>query len=214
MDGVVRHIIWDWNGTLFNDIDAVVDATNVIFAPYRLPALDADTFRAVYTRPIWVAYERLLDRPLTDDEWHQLDDGFHEHYHELMLGCGLAADARDALDDWQHGGGTQSLLSMWMHERLVPTVHRFGIDTYFTRVDGLRGVGGGPKAEWMAAHIDSLSVQPGQVLVIGDSVDDIHAAQRLGARAVGFTGGVSTRAALEATGVPVVDTLREALDHS
>ncbi|SEM78800.1 HAD family hydrolase [Nonomuraea pusilla] len=208
---MTKHIVWDWNGTLFHDIDAVVGATNEVFKPYALPPLDADGFRAVYTRPIWLAYERMLGRPLGEGEWELLDNGFHEHYYKLSALCGLAADAEHSLASWT---GTQSLCSMAPHAHLVPIVESFGITTHFSRVDGLLGGTGGEKASHMAAHIEALGVDPAQVLVIGDSVDDGIAARHVGARAVLYTGGMSTRAELEATGMPVVDRLADALDHA
>jgi phosphoglycolate phosphatase-like HAD superfamily hydrolase len=207
---MTKHIVWDWNGTLFHDIDAVVGATNEVFKPYALPPLTADGFRAVYTRPIWVAYERLLGRPLAEGEWELLDDGFHEHYYRLSDACGLAADAELVLAGWT---GTQSLCSMAPHAHLVPKVGSFGISTHFTRIDGLVGATGGEKAAHMTAHIQAIGVDPGEILVIGDSVDDGLAAKHVGARAVLYTGGMTTRAELESTGLPVVDTLAEALEH-
>jgi phosphoglycolate phosphatase-like HAD superfamily hydrolase len=208
---MTKHIVWDWNGTLFHDIDAVVGATNEVFKPYALPPITADGFRAVYTRPIWVAYERMLGRPLAEGEWQLLDDGFHEHYYRLAEVCELAADAALVLAGWP---GTQSLCSMAPHAHLVPKVDSFGISGHFTRIDGLRGMTGGEKAAHMAAHIAALGVAPGEVLVIGDSVDDGIAAKHVGARAVLYTGGMTTRAELESTGLPVVDTLADALDHA
>jgi phosphoglycolate phosphatase-like HAD superfamily hydrolase len=208
---MTKHIIWDWNGTLFHDIDAVVGATNEVFRPYELPALTADGFRAVYTRPIWVAYERLLGRPLAEGEWELLDDGFHEHYFRLSVACGLATDALIALTNWT---GTQSLCSMAPHAHLVPIVDSFGITRHFTRIDGLLGTTGGEKAAHMTAHIEAIGVDPGEVLVIGDSVDDGLAAKHVGAKAVLYTGGMTTRAELEGTGLPVVDTLAAALDYA
>ncbi len=208
---MTKHIVWDWNGTLFHDIDAVVGATNELFRPYELPPLTADGFRAVYTRPIWVAYERMLGRPLSEGEWERLDVGFHDHYFRLAAECGLAEGAELALSGWT---GTQSLCSMAPHDHLVPKVDSFGISRHFTRIDGLIGVTGGEKAAHMAAHIRSAGVDPREVLVIGDSVDDGVAARHVGARAVLYTGGMSTRAELESTGFPVVDTLAEALDHA
>lgn len=207
----MTHIIWDWNGTLFHDIEAVVGATNVAFRSYGMSPLTADSFREAYTRPIWLAYERLLGRPLREGEWVTLDREYHESYHELMRSCELDDTARLSLEAWRAGGGTQSLLSMWYHDRLVPTVQEFGIDGYFARVDGLHGEGGGPKAEHMAAHLAALELDPAGVLVIGDSVDDADAAVSLGARAVVYTGGTTSRRSLETTGVPVVDRLADAL---
>ncbi|WP_067129273.1 HAD family hydrolase [Microtetraspora malaysiensis] len=208
----MTHIVWDWNGTLFHDIDAVVGATNEVFRPYGVGPFDPDGFRAVYTRPIWVAYERMLGRSLRDGEWELLDEGFHDHYHRLMLACGLAEGALTCLQEWEDAGRTQSLLSMWTHERLVPKIGEMGIDRHFSRVDGLRAAAGGPKAEHMAAHVLGLGVDPEKVVVIGDSVDDAHAAQHVGARAILYTGGMSSRAELGAVGVPVVDSLANALD--
>ncbi|MEV0996731.1 HAD family hydrolase [Nonomuraea sp. NPDC050202] len=207
---MTKHIIWDWNGTLFHDSEAVVQATNAIFKPYELPELTLDGFRAVFTRPIWVAYERLLGRPLAEGEWQQLDAGFHEHYFRLCDVCQLASGAEVILSTWT---GTQSLCSMAPHDHLVPKVESFGITRHFTRIDGLTGALGGEKAAHMTAHIEAIGVDPGEILVIGDSVDDGLAAKHVGARAVLYTGGMTTRAELEETGLPVVDRLSDALDY-
>ncbi|WP_283138445.1 HAD family hydrolase [Rhizohabitans arisaemae] len=207
----MRHIIWDWNGTLFHDIDAVVGATNELFRSYEIGPLTHDGFRACYTRPIWVLYERLLRRSLDEGEFDRLDREFHEHYHRLMLACDLSEGARTALQGWQEAGGGQSLLSMWEHGRLVPKVEEFGIHRHFSRVDGLRSEAGGHKAEHMVAHIEALGLDAKRILVIGDSVDDATAAAHVGAEAILFTGGMTSRADLERTGVPVVDSLAEAL---
>ncbi len=208
---MTQHIVWDWNGTLFHDIDAVVGATNEVFKPYGLAMMTAEGFRAVYTRPIWLAYERLLGRPLREGEWEELDKGFHDNYFRLMAACGLAADAESSLRSWT---GTQSLCSMAPHEHLVPTITSFGIDSHFTRVDGLTGTTGGEKAEHMATHIAAIAVDAAEILVIGDSVDDGVAATYVGAKAVLYTGGMTPRRELESTGWPVVDTLTEALKHA
>ncbi|MBP2705998.1 HAD family hydrolase [Microbispora sp. RL4-1S] len=207
----MTHIVWDWNGTLFHDIDAIVAATNEIFQPYGIGPYDIEGFREVYTRPIWVAYERMLGRPLRDGEWEQLDVGFHDHYHRLMEACSLAEGALSSLRAWDEAGRTQSLLSMWMHDRLLGKVGEFGISGHFRRVDGLRTATGGAKAEHMVEHLRALDLDPAKVVVIGDSVDDAHAAQHVGARAILYAGGMTRRSDLEGVGVPVVDSLSDAL---
>ncbi|WP_043621271.1 HAD family hydrolase [Nonomuraea candida] len=208
---MTKHIVWDWNGTLFHDSEAVVGATNEIFKPYALPELTLDGFRAVYTRPVWLAYERLLRRRLAEGEWQALDDGFHRHYYRLCDVCELAAGAEVVLKSWP---GTQSLCSMAPHDHLVPKVDSFGISGHFTRIDGLVGALGGEKAAHMAAHIKAIGVDPSEILVIGDSVDDGLAARHVGARAVLYTGGMTTREQLKETGLPVVDRLADALDYA
>jgi phosphoglycolate phosphatase-like HAD superfamily hydrolase len=117
-----------------------------------------------------------------------------------------------SLGAWEKSGRTQSLLSMWGHDRLVHKVAEFGIDRHFSRVDGLRSASGGAKAEHMVAHIAALGLDPATVVVIGDSVDDADAARHVGARAILYTGGMTRRSALDLVGVPVVDSLVAALD--
>jgi phosphoglycolate phosphatase-like HAD superfamily hydrolase len=213
----MTHVVWDWNGTLFDDVDAVVGATSEIFAPYGLGPFDLAGFRAFYTRPVWVAYERLLGRALEDGEWEQLDQAWHDSYHRLMDSCGLAVDARPTIDALTAAGHTQSLLSMWLHERLVPTVSQLGLAPAFRRVDGLRpeqaDQPGGHKAGYLVRHLGTLGVDPREVIMIGDSVDDALAARQTGARAVLYAGGMQGRADLERLGVPIVDRLADFVAH-
>jgi phosphoglycolate phosphatase-like HAD superfamily hydrolase len=206
----MAHIVWDWNGTLFNDLDAIVDATNEIFASYGLPVMDLDGFRSVYTRPIWACYERLLGRALEDGEWERLDAAFHDSYHRLMERCRLAADAQHAIDALTGAGHTQSLLSMWHHDRLTVAVREYGIGEVFRRVDGLRPEeAGGSKAEFMVRHLAEMGIDPSEVVAIGDSVDDAAAARHAGARAILYAGGMQARVDLDRFGVPVVDRLTQ-----
>lgn len=65
----------------------------------------------------------------------------------------------------------------------------------------------------MVRHLEALTgVQAARTVVIGDAADDAVAALHVGARAVLYTGGSHSRASLEVVGVPVVDTLGEAVE--
>ncbi len=204
----MTHLVWDWNGTLFHDVDAVVAATSASFVAHGLPPVSRERYRELSTMPIPVFYERLLGRPLLDGEWQKLDAAFHAQYEIEMVTCGLAEGAETLLAGWS---GTQSLLSMWHHEALVPLVEQLGVARHFARVDGRVGPNGGHKAEHLVRHLAALDVDPGDVVVIGDSIDDAWAAQHVGARAILHTGGFYASAALSAAGVPVVDSLADAV---
>ncbi|MFI2640475.1 HAD family hydrolase [Streptomyces sp. NPDC018610] len=207
------HIVWDWNGTLFHDNDAVVGATNAAFAEIGLAPITLEQYRALYCVPIPKFYERLMGRLPTAAEWDLMDGVFHRHYVEHRTRCGLAEGAVELLAGWTSAGHSQSILSMYGHEDLVPLVRGFGIETHFIRVDGRTGPSGGSKAEHMVRHLGALAgtVSPRRTVVIGDAADDAVAARHAGALAVLYTGGSHSRASLEQAGVPVVDTLREAV---
>ncbi|MFE9625628.1 HAD family hydrolase [Streptomyces sp. NPDC006527] len=207
------HIVWDWNGTLFHDIDAIIGATNAAFVELGLEPITLERYRALYCVPVPKFYERLMGRLPSDVEWEVMDEVFHRYYAEHRVTCGLTEGAAELLADWRSAGRSQSLLSMYVHEELVPLVRGFGIEPHFIRVDGRTGPSGGSKAEHMVRHLQALSaVDPEHTVVIGDAADDAVAALHVGARAVLYTGGSHGRASLEEVGVPVVDTLEEAVE--
>ena len=216
------HIVWDWNGTLFDDITAVVSASNAAFAEIGLEPLTVEQYRASYRVPVIDFYEQLLGRRPSPAEWERMDASFHLHYTARRDACGLTAGAEELLAGWPGGGlRSQSLLSMYGHAELVPLVRRLGLEQHFVRVDGRDGTSGvSGKADYLRRHLDALSaaadgqVAPAGTVLIGDAVDDALAAARVGAHAVLFTGGSHTRAELERVGVPVVDTLAEAVAHA
>jgi phosphoglycolate phosphatase-like HAD superfamily hydrolase len=211
VDDGVRHLVWDWNGTLFDDHEAVVAAVNDALAGLGVAAIDADTYRTHFTRPVERFYEAVAGRAITAAEWRALDDAYHDSYQAWVERLGLAADALAALEAAEAAGLRQSLLSMWRHQDLVPLVERLGIGRFFARVDGLRVPGGAGKAEHLVEHLAALGVDPAGAVLVGDALDDLHAAQAVGARCVLFDGGSHHRHVLEATGVPVVDSLTAAV---
>ncbi|MEV5525524.1 HAD family hydrolase [Streptomyces prunicolor] len=206
------HIVWDWNGTLFHDNDAIIGATNAAFAELGLTPITMEEYRALYCVPVPKFYERLLGRLPTDAEWEVMDVTFHRYYAEHRVVCGLTEGAADLLAGWRTAGRSQSILSMYGHDELVPLVREFGIEPHFIRVDGRTGPSGGSKAEHMVRHLGALAdVDPARTVVIGDAADDAVAALHVGARAVLYTGGSHSRVSLEGVGVPVVDSLAEAV---
>ncbi len=209
------HLVWDWNGTLLDDTLAVIQATNAAFAEVELAPITLEQYREMYTIPIPRFYERFLGRLPTEAEWERMDGIFHRYYAEQRVGCGLTAGVEELLHQWQRAGRSQSLLSMYGHEQLVPVVRGYGIEPRFVRVEGRTGPSGGSKALHMERHFEALAgvggIAPEHSVVIGDALDDAVAAAHVGARAVLYTGGSHSRSSLEGAGVPVVDSLGEAV---
>jgi phosphoglycolate phosphatase-like HAD superfamily hydrolase len=210
-DGAVRHLVWDWNGTLFDDQVATVAAVNDALAGLGVPPIGVDAYRDHYTRPVQRFYERVVGHPIAPEQWRMLDDSYHHSYRAWVERLALAADAQAALRAAEAAGLTQSLLSMWRHQDLVPLVERLGIGRFFARVDGLRVPGGAGKAEHLVAHLEALQVDPATAMLVGDALDDLEAARAVGARCVLYDGGSHHRRVLEATGAPVVDSLTAAV---
>ena len=206
-----HHLVWDWNGTLLDDLDLVVAATNASLASVGGPSSHG---RRAPAR-LLPAADRVLrqgagptGRPSRSSP--TLDRAFHDAYRAGLAECRLAADALTAIGAWS---GSQSLLSMFFHHELVPVVERHGLVEHLRRVDGLRDpVGGGSKAPHLRAHLAALSVAGA----------GLRADRRLGRRRRGGGRGRGpdrplraaaspTASRLRATGLPVATTLVEAV---
>jgi phosphoglycolate phosphatase-like HAD superfamily hydrolase len=208
----VKHIVWDWNGTILDDNDAVVRAVNQVCARFDRDPVDLDFWRSIYRRPLTDCYGDLLGRPVSASDWALIDRIYHHEYDVLLDTCRLATGVPDELRRWQAGGRAQSLLSMWFHDRLVLLVDEYALTDLFARIDGLRAVvGGGSKTEHLAAHLAAQGLAGADVLVIGDVTDDADAAAHVGAQCVLVTTGMMSRAQLATRGVPVVDSIAQAL---
>jgi len=207
------HLIWDWNGTLFDDLHIVVDAVNASLRAIGASIqIDEDGYRDHYRRPVRGFYDDMLPQPVSDAEWATINTRFHNVYLELLPGAGPAADAHDAVASARSRGATQSILSMWTHEQLVPTVSGYGLDVAMVAVRGADAAEGDSKVELLRHHLDELALgHDHRVVLIGDTFDDATAAHEVGAGAVFYDGGSHHRHQLDATGVPVADSLVEAI---
>jgi phosphoglycolate phosphatase-like HAD superfamily hydrolase len=209
------HVIWDWNGTLLDDVGAVVEATTVAFRQAGIHvAVTGETYRRSFTRPIHLFYERLLGRPIGHDEWVRLDHAFHGAYTRFEDRCTLAPGAREVLGEIRELGWTQSVCSMLPEEYLLPAVERQGIAGHFVRIDGLRGAErGGAKLKNLVAHLEHLGVAPSRTVMVGDTVDDAVAARGAGIACILLDSGAGLHDSetIRSAGVPVAGGVPEVL---
>jgi phosphoglycolate phosphatase-like HAD superfamily hydrolase len=205
------HVVWDWNGTLLDDFELVVACASASCTAEGGRAVTSDEYRRWFTRPVHLSYERVLGRAVGTDDWSRINDVFHATYRTMIDRAVLAPDARDALELARTRGWSQSLLSMWTHDELVPMVESFGIADYFVRIDGQPVASGGLKEEFLAAHVAVIDTTA-PVIVIGDSTDDAIAARAVGVPCILVASGTHHHEDLKGTGAPIAATLLEALD--
>ena len=208
------HVIWDWNGTLFDDLHIVVAAVNASLRAIDAPLhIDADGYRDHYQRPVRGFYDVMLGRKVTDAEWDVINVRFHDTYLRLVPMAAPSTDARAAAAEVARRRRSQSILSMWTHELLVPTVVSHRLDMAMVAVRGSDAAQGERKEALLRRHLTELPVNgESKVVMVGDTLDDAAAAAAAGIGAVLYNGGSHHRSDLEATGLPIADSLVEAVD--
>ena len=206
-----RHIVWDWNGTLLDDLHVVIEAANVSLGQLGIGPIDEDDYRNHFTRPVRAFYDSLFGRLVTEAEWEALNETFHDEYYSRVDRAGLTVDTIAALDRADHHGWGQSLLSMSPQDWLADVVGRKGVTGRFTIVDGLSGPTGGLKADHLQQHLDIQGLDPAQTVVVGDTPDDAVAARTVGAQPILYNGGSHHLPHLMRTQAPVAHSLVEAV---
>ena len=73
---MIRNIIFDWSGTLVDDLPAVLKASNFVLAQSGKPEMSLATFRAEFALP----FKKFYDRHTPDVPMPQLEDWFHASF--------------------------------------------------------------------------------------------------------------------------------------
>lgn len=90
---MIRNIIFDWSGTLVDDLPAVFRATNFVFAQAGLTELTIEQFRAEFCLP----FKKFYDRYTPNVAMEQLEEWFHGHFKQVQDSVIELPHARDFL---------------------------------------------------------------------------------------------------------------------
>ena len=201
-----RHIIWDWNGTLVDDVDCVVGTMSAMLARRALPALTLDRYRDVFEFPVRVYYEAVgLD--LSAERFEDLAAEWMAGFLERWPVARLRAGAIDVLSGIHAAGVTQSVLSAAENGQLMEQANAFGVAAHFTALVGIDNHHAEGKLEHGRRWLANLALPRDRVLLVGDTTHDVEVGAALGVDVVLVEGGHQSRSRLEATGVPIVGSL-------
>jgi phosphoglycolate phosphatase len=179
MPATYRHVIWDWNGTLLDDLDLCVTAMNAMLDRRGLPLLDRARYHAVFDFPVRTYYERLgLD--VAGSQFELLSAEFIAAYEAGRLGTRLQPDVAAVLTAVEAAGLTQSILSAYHQTTLREIVAHFGLAEHFIRLTGLDNIHAHGKVELGRAWLKELGLPRSEVLLVGDTLHDLEVAQDLG----------------------------------
>jgi phosphoglycolate phosphatase-like HAD superfamily hydrolase len=207
----IRHIVWDWNGTLLDDTALTVRAAGAALAAIGVPReLTVEHWREIAVRPIYTTYTGLAGAELTPDQWRVIQDVWLATYVAGADAVGLNPAALAALDQATALGMTQSIVSLHKEDVLHEHAADLGIADRFTAISGTRGPwtsGNHSKAGEVRHQLSGLGIDPAHALMIGDMVDDAHQARDAGVAVVLVPSGDTSLTRLVASGYPVAESL-------
>lgn len=168
-------IVWDWNGTLLDDVEVSIEAMNRVLERYGLARLDKERYRDIFCFPVRDYYEKAgFDFQRVDFEKPAME--FIGEYYSLVEAAGLAAGAAEVLEDFSVRGIRQIILSASERESLVGQVRRLGIEDRFTDILGIDNHFAASKTELALKWIYDNKIDRNEIVFIGDTLHDIEVA--------------------------------------
>ncbi len=202
--------MWDFNGTIFDDAEAGIDAVNKMLADRGLDIIPSkERYKEIFDFPI-EDYYRSLGFDFDSEPYEVLAPIWVALYNENAERAGLCAGVRETMEAVRALGVEQSVLSACELGMLTRYLKKLGVDGYISEVMGLDNIHA--RSKLMLAHAWIEENSDASVLMIGDTTHDFETAQALGADCVLYAGGHQSREKLERCGCPVVDNICEVLE--
>lgn len=204
-----KYIVWDWNGTLLNDVDLCVESINYLLAKERLPILpDKDAYQRVFKFPI-IDYYKDAGFDFEKRPFPQLADDYMQYYQPRSLSCPLHEGVHDTLKTCASLGYTQVLLSASKIDLLLEQLKGYSITPYFEEILALDNIHAYSKAALAKNFAKRIANEKESILFLGDSVHDYEVASGAGAECVLIANGHEHKEKLEQTGCRVLNTIQE-----
>ena len=206
--GRLRHVIWDWNGTLLDDVTACVTAINHMLARRGLEGIDTERYRDVFEFPV-KRYYRTLGFDLDAEDWDAMAREFHELYEAGARSCDLRAGARACIEQLRARGIDGSVLSASERSILTRMLQQRGLAGVFRHVAGLTDLYAHSKLETGRALLEQIGDPRQSIILVGDTSHDYEVAAALGCRCVLIEGGHQSPRRLRQCDCPVIPSIED-----
>jgi phosphoglycolate phosphatase len=193
---VIRNIIFDWSGTLVDDLPAVLKASNYVLTQAGKPAMTLETFREEFQLP----FTRFYDRHTPDVPMAQLEEWFHAEFRVAQSSVVELPHAREFLEFCRAKKFRTFLLSTVHGDHFKVQCRENGFDAYLERpyTDVW------DKRKKIHEILAENNLKPEETLFIGDMEHDIATARHGGVHSCAVLTGYNTLEQLRAAKPDVI----------
>jgi phosphoglycolate phosphatase len=181
---MIRNVIFDWSGTLVDDLPAVWKATNYVLSQAKLTEMSLEQFRAEFCLPFTIFYERHLPHvPLP-----QLETWFHTRFKQVQDSVCELPHSREFLEFCRDRGMRTFLLSTVHQDHFAVQSAATGLGEYLDRPY----LGVWDKRKKIHEILDENELVPDETIFIGDMQHDIETARHGGIHSCAVLTGYNT----------------------
>lgn len=173
------HILWDFNGTILDDVEPCINSINELLVRYGLkPLADKAHYQSVVDFPIKDYYLR-IGFDFSKFSFEQLAVEWVDLYNYYNRPLKLCPNVIPALDTVKQAGIPQLILTASKTDIANEQLSRLDIRDYFDGIIGLDNIHAAGKADIAVEWADA--VHPDKPVLIGDTTHDAYVADLIGA---------------------------------
>lgn len=203
------HVIWDWNGTLLDDVTWCMFCINTMLSKRSLTTLDSiPAYHSVFGFPV-IDYYRRVGLDFEKEPFEVLAKEYMTLYHDSSNTMKLFSDTIYVLTKIKEAGIHQTILSATESYTLSSQISYYGISSFFEELLGTSDIYAFGKTEIGKEYIKR--VNPEKAVLIGDTIHDKEVADLLSIDCILVSHGHQSRETLSSSGAMVVGVLEEVL---
>ena len=200
-----KRIVWDWNGTLLDDLDLCNGVLNDMLAKRGVPPVSRKRYKEIFTFPVSDYYQTAgfdFDR----EPFPVLAEEFMALYGAGEASCPIHAGLTGLITALDRAGYRQEILSATRQEELILQVESRGIAGFFERISGTGTILAHGKSGLARAWTERYRDKEETLWFVGDTPHDAEVARIMGAECLLVAWGHVSRERLLTAGDPVFDT--------
>ena len=203
-----KYIIWDFNGTIIDDVEVGIKSVNPLLAARGLKTIDSlEEYQAAFTFPIKQYYKN-LGFDFDAEPYEVIAHEWVANYEALTGEIRLVRGVRELIDALDAAGVCQMILSASEGTLLARQLAGFGLKDKFDKILSLDNIYAHSKVD-IAKEFFKTVDNKSEYLMIGDTEHDAEVARAVGIDAVLVACGHMSSERLEKTGFPVYRDMRE-----
>ena len=206
------HLFWDFNGTLFDDVEAGIRAVNKMLSERDLPIIpDVARYREIFDFPV-IDYYRSLGFDFEKEPYYEvLAPMWVDLYNEYSKSSPLCEGVKETLTAVSKTEIKQVIFSATEINMLTCQLTGLGIYDFFDEVIGIDNIHAGGKLhmakQWRENNPDA------RVLYVGDTAHDAENARVLGADCLLYLGGHQSKSKLDVCGYPLIEKTEDVIKY-
>lgn len=200
---MIKFVAFDWNGTLLADAVSCLAGDNAVFESFGYKTITLKQFRDNFDVPIINFYTNIGHDPeIFQANFQRNESLFHDVYEKRAAKCRTRANTRTLLSWLEKQKITSIIFSNHTQTGIAKQLKRLKIENFFEIVIANEAIGlafhGRSKGEKLKNYIKGQKIKPNEVVIIGDTSEEVEIGQQLGSITVAITNGYHSTSRLKA----------------